>query len=107
MCTIAECRELLEQTNTIRDAVRAEVRELRQAARTHSAWVVLQNSEQEIAWREIAALELFDRVADDLATEPESENYGTFVRHVLECARTAVNNHALANGGELILGAVF
>ena len=101
--TIADCKKLLEEAAAIRERVRVEVSLLRKAATIRSARVVLQNAEQEIYWREVASLPIFDLVANDLATQPEGEDYGMFVRHVLERARGAVNQHAAQHGGEPVL----
>ena len=106
--TISQAREFLAAAEEIRSAVRGDLANLSrsQAVQTHAVRNYLRSAgEWEISWREIANLPSFDHAADALATVPEGDNYGDFVRHVIERARTAVNNYALAHGGDLLLGA--
>ena len=83
----------------IREAIREEFKILRRSAKRRGTYTALDNAEREAYWREVAALDVFDVVAEDLDEDHDQADYGKYTLHVLLRAFRAVNGFAQAHGG--------
>lgn len=104
--TIANARELLAASTAIRATVHADLRAIDLTKSSNKTGIrdLFRNHSAEIVAAEIYALPLFDRAVDCLpSADYEPDSRVDLVRHVLELARAAVNEHALVTGGDLIL----
>lgn len=102
-CTIADARRFLEDVARTRTEIDSEIRRLRAETKNVAIRQMLNDGQRTAFVRAVSALPSFDN-AETLATMPAGNNWPAFVDHVIEHARTAVNRHVLAQGGDLVMG---